>query len=184
MEEHVFKRSFAPLLSRKDGSARLTYAGYLHDCSKEKRPFLKLIFSCRDVTHKNPANISILCPYRISANLTDPSKMNDITQSLLALGYQFPKDDFIELTDEDEFGHGIEEDEVGFTAEIYDFLKNMRGLVYKGQLGQDDKGFYEIKIESLKPLLGKDGEQLRDYAADDAVDADDIDIDFDDTTLN
>lgn len=185
MEDHKLTRSFAPLLSKKDGCARLTYAGYKHSCRKDgTNPFIKLIFTCRDVTHKNPANISILSNYKISKVVEDSKKMNKLTRSMLVMGYQFPEVKAVTIDEEDdEFGHG-EEDEDGFTESIYEFLKDMRGLVYKGTLDQEEKGFYRIKIESLKPLTDKTGKQMRDYEADNAIDAEKIEIDIDDTELN
>jgi hypothetical protein len=186
IDDHKFTRSFAPLLSKKDGSARLTYAGYKHDCRKDgTNPYIKLIFTCRDVTHKNPANISILSNYKISKIVDDSTKMNKITRSMLAMGYQFPEAQNVIIDEEDEeFGYAIIDDEDGFTASIYDFLKDMKGLVYKGKLDQDEKGFYRIQIESLKPLLDKTGKQLRDYEANEAISADELEIDIDDTELN
>jgi hypothetical protein len=186
IDDHKFTRSFAPLLSKKDGSARLTYAGYLHDKNKKTlEPYIKLIFTCRDVTHKNPVNISILSNYKISKIVNDTTKMNKITRSMLAMGYKFPDAQNIIIDEEDEeFGYAIIDDEDGFTTGIYDFLKDMRGLVYKGKLDQDDKGFYRIQIESLKPLLDKAGKQLRDYEANEAISADELEIDIDDTELN
>lgn len=185
IDEQIFTRSFAPLLSKKDGSARLTYAGYVHSCRKDgTNPFIKLIFTCRDITHKNPVNISILSSYRISKIGSDLTKMNKITRSMLAMGFNFPEAKAITIdADDDEFGHGIIDDD-GFNEAIYEFLKEMRGLVFKALLDQDDKGFYRIQIESLKPLIGKDSKQLRDYEADDAINADEIQIDIDDTDLN
>jgi hypothetical protein len=170
----------------KDSSARLIYAGYQHSCRKDgSNPYIKLIFTCRDVTHKNPANISILSNYKISKVVDDSTKMNKITRSMLAMGYQFPEAKIITIDEEDdEFGYAVEDDD-GFTESIYEFLKEMRGLVYKGLLEQDDKGFYRIKIESLTPLTDKKtGEQMRDYDADEAISADELEIDIDDTELN
>jgi hypothetical protein len=172
LEEHTFTRSFTPLLSKKDSCSRLTYAGYVHSCRKDgTNPFIKLIFTCRDVTHKSPANISILSSYRISKVTEDFEKMNKVTRSMLAMGYH------------DEFGHGVVEDE-GFNDSIYEFLKEARGLVYKALLEQDDKGFYRIQIESLKPLLDKNGAHLRDYEANQAIESDDLSIDIEDSELN
>jgi hypothetical protein len=110
--------------------------------------------------------------------------MNKITQSMLVMGYQFPESKIVTIDEEDEeFGYA-EIDNDGFTESIYDFLKSMRGLVFKGQLEQDEKGFYRIKIESLKPLTDKSGKQLRDYEADEALPGDELEIDIDDTELN
>jgi hypothetical protein len=185
LEDHTFTRSFTPLLSKKDGCSRLTYAGYVHSCRKDgNNPFIKLIFTCRDITHKSPANISILSSYRISKVTEDSEKMNKVTRSMLAMGYQFPQSKFVTLDkDDDEFGHGVVEDE-GFNDSIYEFLKEARGLVYKAILEQDDKGFYRIQIESLKPLLDKKGAHLRDYEADQAIESDDLSIDIEDSELN
>ena len=65
--EQQFKRSFTPLTSKKDGTARLTFAGYVHDMAKETdNAYLRIVFSAMDVTRKNPANIAILSSYRYS----------------------------------------------------------------------------------------------------------------------
>ena len=66
--EQQFKRSFTPLTS-KDGTARLTFAGYVHDMAKNTdKPYLRIVFSAMDITRKNPANIAILSSYRYSRN--------------------------------------------------------------------------------------------------------------------
>ena len=65
--EQQFKRRFTPLTSKKDGTARLTFAGYQHDMSnKNETPYLRIVFSAMDITRKNPANIAILSSYRYS----------------------------------------------------------------------------------------------------------------------
>ncbi len=157
ISEHNIKRSFQPLVSKKDGSARLTFAGYQHSMSRDEKAFLKLIFNCMDITHENPANIAILASYRLS-------KMNKLGRTLMTMGFTISDVEFETLDEDDEFGYrAISEN---FTTQIYDFLNEQRGLVFKGKLEQlEGTGLYRIDIESLTPLM-KDGKQVRDYQSD------------------
>lgn len=157
ISDHNIKRSFQPLVSKKDGSARLTFAGYQHSMSREQNPFLKIIFNCMDITHENPANIAILASYRLS-------EKNKLGKTLMSMGFTISDVEFEILDKNDEFGYrAIPEN---FTTQIYDFLDEQRGLVFKGKLEQlEENGLYRIDIESLTPLM-KNGEQVRDYQSD------------------
>ena len=166
--EQTFKRSFAPLTSKKDGSVRLTFAGYKHSVTKDgERPFFSIIFSCMDVTRENPANISVLLAYRYS-------ETNVLGKLLKALGYLSDDQTETILDNEDEFGYVVNND----LSDIYDFLDNKRGLVFKGMMSQDERNLYRIKVDTLEPKLGKDGKQERDYAADEGLSEKEIAIDL------
>lgn len=166
--EQTFKRSFTPLTSKKDGTARLTFAGYKHSVTKDGgRAFFSIVFSCMDVTRKNPANISVLSAYRYSES-------NVLGKLLKALGYVAGDQTETILDDEDEFGYMVTQD----LSDIYDFLDTKRGLVFKGELTQGERNLYRIEVHTLEPLTGKDGKQLRDYASDEGLSEKEITIDL------
>ncbi len=166
--EQMFKRSFTPLTSKKDGTARLTFAGYQHSVTKNgERPFLKIVFSCMDVSRENPANISVLSSYRYS-------ELNLLGRLLKTMGYTAPNQEETILDVDDEFGYVVNQDLSG----IYDFLDSQKGLVFKGLMTQGETNLYRIEIETLQPLLRADGKQLRDYTADEGLSEKEITIDL------
>lgn len=166
--EQQFKLSFAPLTSKKDGTVRLTFAGYKHSVTKDgERPFFSIVFSCMDVTRENPANISVLSSYRYSES-------NVLGRLLAAMGYAAPNQEEIVLDSDDEFGYAIKSD----LSDIYDFLDTQKGLVFKGSMTQGERNLYRIEVDTLQPLLGKDGNQQRDYTADEGLSENEIPIDL------
>ncbi len=170
--EQRISRSFQPLLSRKDGSTRLTFAGYQHSITKdEERAFFKLIFSCLDVTRKNSVNMAILTNYKLGEN--------KLSRTLKKIGFSIPELEIEVIDEEDEFGYqAIETD---LTTQVYDYLDNHRGLVYKAQLDHDvdennsKTGLFRINIDSLIPLI-KNGEQVKDYPPEEGEN--NVEIDF------
>jgi hypothetical protein len=166
--EQTFKRSFAPLTSKKDGTARLTFAGYKHSVTKDgDRSFFRLIFSCMDVTHENPANLGINSAYRYS-------ETNVLGKLLKAMGYTSTDQEEEILDDDDEFGYVVKSD----LDNIYDFLDSKKGLVFKGELTQGESNLYRIEVATLQPLMSKDGSQQRDYTADEGLSETEIAIDI------
>jgi hypothetical protein len=166
--EQTFKRSFAPLTSKKDGTARLTFAGYKHSVTKDgDRPFFSLIFSCMDVTRENPANISVFSSYRYS-------ETNVLGKLLKAMGYTSADQEEEILDKDDEFGYVVKSD----LDTIYDFLDSKKGLVFKGEMTHNESNLYRIEVDTLQPLMGKDGIQLRDYTADEGLSETEIAIDI------
>ncbi len=175
--ESLMKRSFEPLFSPKDGKARLTFCGAVHsviewlkDGKQHEQPKLKLAFSVLDTTHEAPVTIAITCDYRLS-------KTNRLGKVLTLMGFQF--NDESEIVDEDdEFGVKAKQ---ANPTEIFDFLREQCGLVFKGELvpatrknkttGEKYKasGLWDIVPESLEAML-KNGEQLRDMMATDISD--------------
>ena len=166
--EQLFKKAFTPKTSKKDGSARLTFAAYKHSVTKDGvRPYFSIIFSCADITGENPANISVLSSYRVS-------ETNVLGRLLKVLGYT-ASEKIETITDpDDEFGYTVEEN----LDDIYDFLDSKRGLVFKGILTKGERSLYRIEVDELKPLLGKDGTQLRDYAAAEGLSGNETTIDL------
>lgn len=168
LSEQTFKRAFTPLTSRKDGTARLTFAGYKHSVTKDgERSFFRLVFSCMDITRENPANIGVLSSYRYSES-------NVLGKLLKALGYVAKDQSEIVLDPDDEFGYKVDDD----WSDIYDFLDTKRGLVFKGVMTQGDRNLYRIEVDTLQPLLGKDGKQQIDYTADEGLSEKEIAIDL------
>jgi hypothetical protein len=168
LSEQQFKLSFVPLTSKKDGTARLTFGGYKHSLTKDgDRPFFSLVFSCMDVTRENPANISVLSSYRYSEN-------NVLGKLLKAMGYLAPVQEESILDQDDEFGYVIKSD----LSTIYDFLESQKGLVFKGSMSLGERNLYRIEVDTLQPLLGKDGNQQRDYTADEGLNQEEITIDL------
>jgi hypothetical protein len=166
--EQIFKRSFAPLTSKKDGTARLTFAGYKHSVTKDgDRPFFSLIFSCMDVTHENPANISVLSSYRYS-------ETNVLGKLLKAMGYTSADQEEEILDEDDEFGYVIKSD----LGTIYDFLDSKKGLVFKGEMTQGERNLYRIEVATLQPLMNKEGIHQRDYESDEGLSETEIAIDI------
>ena len=177
--ESLMKRSFKPLFSPKDGKARLTFCGVEHDLlewidngKKREKPVMKLVFSCFDVTHEAPANIAITCEYRLS-------EQNRLGQILKVMGYEF-KEETVTVDSDDEFGIQTKQSD---PREIFDFLRNKCGLVFKGNLKVairknkssqyvERPGLWDIDYKSLEPKLGKNGEQQRDMLASDITDED------------
>ncbi|MBP5977561.1 hypothetical protein HW132_33835 [Brasilonema sp. CT11] len=164
--EQTFKLGFTPLESKKDGTFRLTFAGYQHSISKNNNPYLRIIFSCMDVTRKNPANINILSNY----NYTEKKLLGRL---LKTLGYVYNQTETI-LDPDDEFGYEIDPN----LTDIYEFLDTKRGLVFKGAMTLGEDGFYLIEVATLQPLLDKTGKQQLDYAADDGLSSEEIAIDM------
>ncbi len=166
--EQTFKRSFTPLTSKKDGTARLTFAGYKHSVTKDgDRPFFSLVFSCMDITRENPANISVLSAYRYS-------ETNVLGKLLKSLGYVAGDQKETVLDEDDEFGYVVHDD----LNDIYDFLDSQKGLVFKGEMTQGERNLYRIEVDTLQPLMGKDGNQKRDYTADEGLSQTEIAIDL------
>lgn len=167
--EQQFKRSFTPLTSKKDGTARLTFAGYVHDMAKNtEKPYLRIVFSAMDITRKNPANIAILSSYRYS-------ETNLLGRFLKQLGWKVPEDVETILDEDDEFGYAIETD----LSSIYEFMDSIKGLVFKGELVKGDNNLYRLEVENLEPLMGKDGKQLTDYDPSEGLSHDQITVDAD-----
>jgi hypothetical protein len=166
--EQTFKRSFLPLTSKKDGTARLTFAGYKHSVTKDgNRAFFSLVFSCMDVTRENPANISVLSAYRYN-------ETNVLGKLLAALGYLAGDQTETILDPDDEFGYVVNED----LNDIYDFLDSKRGLVFKGVMSKGERNLYRIEVDTLQPLIGKDGKQERDYASAEGLSEKEIAVDM------
>jgi hypothetical protein len=166
--EQTFKRSFTPLTSKKDGTVRLTFAGYKHSVTKDgERPFFSLVFSCMDITRENPANISVLSAYRYN-------ETNVLGKLLAAMGYNVGEKEEEVIDADDEFGYVVKED----LSTIYDFLDSQKGLVFKGEMTQGERNLYRIEVDTLQPLLGKDGSQQRDYASDEGLSQTEIAIDL------
>lgn len=178
--ESLMKRSFEPLFSAKDGKARLTFCGVEHSIIEWKKdgkhyeqPKLKLVFSCFDVTHEFPANIAVTCDYRLS-------EKNRLGQILTIMGYQF-KNQTVIVDEEDEFGSQTKHTN---PKEIFDFLRNQCGLVFKANLKIATRknkttgeylprpGLWDIDYVSLEPKLNKEGVQERDMMASDVSDED------------
>lgn len=165
--ESLLQKSFQPLLSKKDGTARLTFCGVEHtlvNFGKGEEPFMRLAFSCLDETHDNPQTLALGMRYRIA-------KENKLGKILELMGYQF-KEEIEILDDDDEFGYKKELK----TDDIFDFLREKCGLVFKAKLNPatrrdkhtgetcEIKGLWDIEYQSLTPLM-KDGIQLSDYMA-------------------
>ena len=166
--EQQFKRSFTPLTSKKDGSARLTFAGYKHSVTKDgERPYFSLIFTCLDITRENPANISVLSAYKYN-------ETNVLGKLLAAMGYTSSEQEETILDEEDEFGYVVNED----LSTIYDFLDSQKGLVFKGQMSKGDSNLYRIEVSTLEAILKKDGTQERDYDSQEGLSEKDITVDL------
>ena len=167
--EQQFKRSFTPLTSKKDGTARLTFAGYVHDMAKNTdKPYLRIVFSAMDITRKNPANIAILSSYRYS-------ETNLLGRFLNQLGWEKPEDVETVLDADDEFGYSVETE----LNSIYEFMDSIKGQVFKGELVKNDKNLYSLQVETLEPLIGKNGKQLSDYDSSEGLSHDQITVDAD-----
>lgn len=176
LAEKLMRRSFQPLFSPKDGKARLTFCGVEHsviewedDKGEHQKPVMKLAFSCLDVTHEQPQNIGITCDYRLS-------EKNRLGQILSLMGFEFMDETEI-VDEEDEFGTKTKQTN---GSEIFDFLREKCGLVFKGTLTVairknkagdrvERPGLWDIDYKSLEPLM-KNGEQLRDMMASDVTD--------------
>lgn len=177
--ESLMKRSFEPLFSAKDGKCRLTFCGVEHsiiewvkDSKKIEKPVMKLAFSCLDTTHEAPQTIAITCDYRLSPN-------NKLGTVLKLMGFKFTDESEVIDTD-DEFGVKAKQTN---PTEIFDFMREQCGLVFKGGLkpatrknkttGEryEAKGLWEIVPDSIEPML-KNGVQLRDMLASDISDED------------
>jgi len=166
--EQQFKRSFTPLLSKKDGSARLTFAGYKHSIAqKTDRPYLKIVFTCLDITRENPTNIGVLSAYRYN-------ETNVLGKLLAAMGYKASELEEVILDEDDEFGYVVNQD----LSTIYNFLDSQKGLVFKGEMTKGENNFYRIEVSTLEVLLDKDGSQKRDYAAQEGLSEKDITVDL------
>ncbi|MGB3758695.1 MAG: hypothetical protein WBA07_20320 [Rivularia sp. (in: cyanobacteria)] len=167
--EQQFKRSFTPLTSKKDGTARLTFAGYTHSLTeKDEKPYLRIVFSAMDVTRKNPANIAILSSYRYS-------ETNLLGRFLTQLGWNKPEDVETVLDADDEFGYTIDTD----LTSIYEFMDSIKGLVFKGELTKQENNLYRLEVETLEPLKSKDGNQLSDYDPSEGLSHEQISVDMD-----
>jgi hypothetical protein len=166
--EQIFKRSFTPLTSKKDGTARLTFAGYKHSVTKDgERPYFNIVFSCMDVSRENPANISVFSSYRYN-------ETNVLGKLLKAMGYTTPNQKEEILDDDDEFGYVVKSD----LSTIYDFLDSQKGLVFKGKMTQGERNLYRIEVDTLQPLMSKDGNQQRDYTSVEGMSEKNITIDL------
>ncbi|WP_414589112.1 hypothetical protein [Scytonema sp. PCC 10023] len=165
--------SFNPLLSPKDGKARLTFCGIEHSTITVKsieKPVMKITFSCLDETHEAPQNLAITCDYRLS-------EKNKLGQILAIMGYEIKKSN--EVVDEDD-EYGVKSTVVN-PREIFDFFRSKCGLVYKANLlvaTRKNKttgervpapGLWDIDYKTLVPFL-KNGEHLRDMLASDVTD--------------
>ena len=176
--ESLMRRSFEPLLSPKDGKARLTFCGVQHsviewtdNTGKDRdKPIMKLAFSCLDTTHECPATIGITCEYRLS-------EKNRLGQVLAIMGYSF-EDDKQVIDEDDEYG--IQTKQVNPT-EIFNFLRAQCGLVFKGKLKsvvktskktgeQYQSSLWDIDYTTLEPKFLKTGEQERDMMSGDVSD--------------
>ena len=95
------------------------------------------------------------------------------------MGYEF-KEETVTVDSDDEFGIQTKQSD---PREIFDFLRNKCGLVFKGNLKVairknkssqyvERPGLWDIDYKSLEPKLGKNGEQQRDMLASDITDED------------
>ncbi|MBG1265501.1 hypothetical protein [Nostoc sp. WHI] len=165
--EQELKRSFIPLTSNKDGKSQLTFGGYKHSVNKYDNPYLRIVFSCLDVTHQNPKNIGINASYSYSES-------NLLGKLLKTMGYVH-KIETVIVDETDEFGYKVDEN----LNDIYDFLDSQRGLLFKGSLFQKpDKVFYELDVLTLEQILDKQGNQKRAYEAVDGLSGDQLTVDI------
>ena len=165
--EQQFKRSFTPLTSKKDGKSQLTFAGYKHSINKHNDPYLKIIFSCLDVTHQNPQNIGINASYKYNES--------NILGKLLKTMEYVHISKIVVVDDSDEFGHKIDEN----LNDIYDFLDSQRGLVFKGSLSQKEGShFYDLDVETIERLLDKEGNQKQAYQAQEGLSSEQLIVDI------
>lgn len=185
--EALMKRSFEPLFSPKDNKARLTFCGVEHSIiewtkegKKYEKPVMKLAFSCLDSTHENPQVLAVTCDYRLS-------EKNRLGQILTIMGYQF-KNETVVVDADDEFGAQTKHTN---PSEIFDFLRNQCGLVFKANLTVATRknkttgeyvprsGLWDIDYSTLEPKLNKGGVQERDMMASDVTDEDFVNPDID-----
>jgi hypothetical protein len=188
--ETLLRRSFEPLLSPKDGKARLTFVGYQHsilewkkDREKITKPVLKLVFSVLDKTHDSPANISITCDYRYNQN-------NRLGTTLKLMGFEVIETMEVVNADDEEYGAKVNSFD---TASLFGFLRDSAGLVFKASLRnvtrtdkatgekKEAKGLWEIDFTSLEPFIVK-GEHKRDTDSDElgsAIESPKIDFEVD-----
>ena len=172
LPEQSFKRSFTPLLSKKDQKAQLTFAGYKHSIRNDGSDiFLRIVFTCLDVTGKNPQNIAVLSNYGYS-------EKNVMGKLLKKMGYshQIKESDLIVVDEDDEYGTFVSEDED--FSDIYDYFDEQKGLVFKGKLWIDDKNFYRVDVTTLEACLDKSGNQKRAYLAEEGISEKDLSIDI------
>jgi hypothetical protein len=178
--EKLIKQAFTPLLSPKDGKARLTFCGVQHSILEweergkhVEKEVMKLAFSCLDESHENPQVLAVTCDYRLSEN-------NKLGKILSIMGFDFESKKVL-VDEDDEFGmKTIHTD----SQEVFDFLREQCGLVFKGSLkpamkknkatGEkyEAKGLYDIAYQTLEPKLLKSGEQERDLNPSDIGDED------------
>ena len=181
VSESLIRHSFEPLFSPKDGKARLTFCGLEHSFNNEKEmvdgkletkqvPRLVIVFSCLDVTHDDPKNIAIRVRYNLS-------KTNTLGRFLALLGYENKVTS--EIVDaESEYGTKIKRTD---PREIFDFLRDKCGLVFKAEMEKAqgvnrkgktyEKSLWNILIDTIEPMM-KDNQQVRDMLASDVTDED------------
>ena len=75
------------------------------------------------------------------------------------MGWEKPEDVETVLDADDEFGYSVETE----LNSIYEFMDSIKGQVFKGELVKNDKNLYSLQVETLEPLIGKNGKQLSDY---------------------
>ena len=172
--ESLLKEAFKPLISTKDGKARLTFIGAKHSMiqlkNKGEKPVIILVFSCLDTTHKNPANIQITADYRYS-------ETNVLGRLMTIMGFTKPANSVTVIDPEDEFG--TVEESINSDM-VFDFLRSKCGSVWKAELESIMKrdndgnktlksGLWTIKIDSLEPYI-TEGNQVYDQQEESAFD--------------
>jgi hypothetical protein len=153
-----FKIIAQPALN-KQGFAKLTFKGYQEveaqfdaDTGEQtKRAYTKLLFTVMDTTRKSPIN----------ANVIGGALTGNFLTALTALGFELPTPELAEDNDGfsvetmavDEDGFEIADvDEEGVVANLKAHLTSVIDSNYLAKVAKNKRGYWEIDINSIKPL--------------------------------
>jgi len=163
----AFQIAFTPATNSK-GQVKLTFDGHelytkeaditdkvTGEVTKEEVEYLKLKFTCMDITRKNPKQMNIIGKPIIGEGTR-------IGQALTAMGFSLVPTDVSE--DEDGFAsvEGESDDDDFSISDVSDpseaiesFLQASVGKSYVAKLKKTDKGFWDIEPTTLEAFVSK-----------------------------
>lgn len=163
-----FQIAFTPATNSK-GQVKLTFDGHefytketevtdktTGEITKETIEYIKLKFTCMDITRKNPRQMNI-----IGKPVVGDSTRIGVTLSAMGFvlgGSEVTEDDDgfsnVEVeADDDDFAVTSADDDSN--AAVEEFLNGSKGKHYVAKLKKNDKGFWDIDVNTIETFVSK-----------------------------
>ena len=155
-----WKRSFKPAVD-DDGFSEGIFNGYSIQFRKDGEGFFLLLkFLVFDI-NEQPINFSEAMGFNLNP---DEENLNKITKVLMTTGFEFVKPEYVKGAKRKRL-NVVKKSSEDEGEKICEHLKSLTGLVYSLKLFKDEKQFYRIDFDTLKPVLNEEGVQEREFEA-------------------